>query len=179
MGRADSGTRLCARGKLSEGRKWSPQEWVSSGSFAQVEESLLKENFEEALQEVAPYGPPPMKRAKLAIPAGETIVIEDLDSGEVLQPDAAGSAASGSAAVDATNPMASDEMNAALIQASRKKRNKGWKRVQALAERIFEKKMRGEWQGPDIPMPNFAKEYLKPVTEKVQDKVYPGRDWTK
>ena len=179
MGRADSGTRLCARGKLSEGRKWSPQEWVSSGSFAQVEESLLKENMEEALEEVAPYGPPPMKRAKLAIPAGETIVIEDLDSGEVLQPDAAGSAASGSAAVDATNPMASDEMNAALIQASRKKRNKGWKRVRALAERIFEKKMRGEWQWPDIPMPNFAREYLKPVTEKVQDKVYPGRDWTK
>ena len=179
MGRADSGTRLCARGKLSEGRKWSPQEWVSSGAFAQVEESLLKENMEEALQEVEPYGPPPMKRAKLAIPAGETIVIEDLESGEVLQPEAAGSAASGSAAVDATNPMASDEMNAALIQASRKKRNKGWKRVQALAERIFEKKMTGEWQGPDIPMPNFAKEYLKPVTEKVQDKVYPGRDWTK
>ena len=56
-----------------------------------------------------------MKRAKLAIPAGETIVIEDLDSGEVLQPEAAGSAASG-AAVDATNPMASDEMNVALIQ---------------------------------------------------------------
>ena len=106
-------------------------------------------------------------------------MIEDLDSGEVLRPDAAGSAASGSAAVDATNPMASDEMNAALIQASRKKRSKGWKRVQALAERIFEKKMRGEWQGPDIPMPNFAREYLKPVTEKVQDKVYPGRDWTK
>ena len=85
MGRADSGTCLCARGKLSEGRKWSPQEWVSSGSFAQVEESLLKENFEEALQEVAPYGPPPMKRAKLAIPAGETIVIEDLRSCSLKQ----------------------------------------------------------------------------------------------
>ena len=47
MSRSDSGTRLCARGKLSEGRKWSPGEWVSSGSYAQVEESLLKENFEE------------------------------------------------------------------------------------------------------------------------------------
>ena len=153
MSMSDSGTRLCARGKLSEGRKWSPAEWVSSGSYAQVEESLLKENFEEALQEVAPYGPP-------------------------LQPEPAGSAASG-AAGDATTPMASDEMNLALIQASRKKRNKGWKRVQALAERIAEKKMRGEWQGPDIPMPKFAQEYLKPTMEKVQDKVRPGRDWTK
>ena len=52
-------------------------------------------------------------------------------------------------------------MNLALIQASRKKRNKGWKRVQALAERISEKKMRGEWQGPDIPVPNFAQQFLK------------------
>jgi len=62
---------------------------------------------------------------------------------------------------------------------ARKKRNKGLKRAQALAERIAEKKMRGEWQGPDIPMPNFAQEYLKPTMEKVQDKVWPGRDWTK
>ena len=66
--------------------------------------------------------------------------------------------------------MASDEMNAALIQASRKKRNKGWKRVQALAERIAEKKMRGEWQGPDIPTPNFAQEYLKPAWRRSKTK---------
>ena len=137
-----------------------------------------KPSERELRREVAPYGLPPMKSAKLAIPAGETIVIKDLDFGEVLQPEPAGSAASG-AAGDATTPMASDEMNLALIQASRKKRNKGWKRVQALAERIAEKKVRGEWQGPDIPMPNFAQEYLKPTMEKVQDKVWPGRDWTK
>ena len=87
MSRADSGTRLCARGKISEGRKWSAQEWVSSGSFSQVEESLLKENFCEALLEVALYVPPPMKSPNpAAIPAGETIAIEDLESGEIMQP---------------------------------------------------------------------------------------------
>ena len=69
--------------------------------FSQVEESLPKENLAEALQEVAPYGPPPMKSAKpAAIQAGETIVIEDLESGEIMQPAAVENAASGSGGTD-------------------------------------------------------------------------------
>ena len=50
MARADSGTRLCARGKLSEGRKWSPKKSVESGNFASVEEQLLTDNWKEAME---------------------------------------------------------------------------------------------------------------------------------
>ena len=149
-----------------------------------MEFSRLADNFKEALDEVRDWGAPPtppkQKDAKPALQAAlptEPILIEDLESGENLQPTAVEHAASGSAAP--ADPMAAGEMNLALLQAFRKKRNKGWKRVQALAERISEKKMRGQWQEPDVPVPNFAAEYLKPATEKIQDKVWPGREWTK
>ena len=59
MNRPDAKIRLTARGKLAEGRKWSPQEWKDSGAWDQVEETLLADNFKEALDEVKDWGPPP------------------------------------------------------------------------------------------------------------------------
>ena len=49
MNRPDSGTRLCARGKLSEGKKWSPKEWVESGQYGKIEEQLLTDEWNEAI----------------------------------------------------------------------------------------------------------------------------------
>ena len=79
MGRSDSGTRLCARGKLSEGRKWSPKEWVESGQFAKTEEQLLTDNWKEAIEAVEGLPPPEMRTpmpAKLV--SSEPITIEDM-----------------------------------------------------------------------------------------------------
>ena len=93
MGRADCDRRLCARGKLNEGRKWSPKEWVDSGSYAQVEEQLLKDSFDEAMKEVEGL-PPPVKSiplpAKALVESGP-IIIEDMETGEVLNPESSGS----------------------------------------------------------------------------------------
>ena len=80
MGRADCDRRLCARGKLNEGRKWSPKEWVDSGSYAQVEEQLLKDSFDEAMKEVEGL-PPPVKSiplpAKALVESGPIIIHGD------------------------------------------------------------------------------------------------------
>ena len=173
MGRADCDRRLCARGKLHEGRKWSPKEWVDSGSYAQVEEQLLKDSFDEAMKEVEGL-PPPVKSiplpAKALVESGP-IIIEDMETGEVLNPESSGSKP------DAAPENDEASMEKALLAATRRVRNKGWKRVQALAEKISEKKARGEWKGPNIPLPKEAYEHLQSAASKIQDKVDPNKDW--
>ena len=173
MGRADCDRRLCARGKLNEGRKWSPKEWVDSGSYAQVEEQLLKDSFDEAMKEVEGL-PPPVKSiplpAKALVESGP-IIIEDMETGEVLNPESSGSKP------DAAPENDEASMEKALLAATRRVRNKGWKRVQALAEKISEKKARGEWKGPNIPLPKEAYEHLQSAAFKIQDKVDPNKDW--
>ena len=173
MGRADCDRRLCARGKLTEGRKWSPKEWVDSGSYAQVEEQLLKDSFDEAMKEVEGL-PPPVKSiplpAKALVESGP-IIIEDMETGEVLNPESSGSKP------DAAPENDEASMEKALLAATRRVRNKGWKRVQALAEKISEKKARGEWKGPNIPLPKEAYEHLQSAAFKIQDKVDPNKDW--
>ena len=87
MNRPDANVRLTPRGKLAEGRKWSPQEWKDSGSWDQVEENLLASEFKEALADVKDFGPPPLQAAKpkvVAMPS-QPITIEDLESGEVKE----------------------------------------------------------------------------------------------
>ena len=183
MNRPDSGTRLCARGKLSEGKKWSPKEWVESGQYGKIEEQLLTDEWNEAIAAVEGLPPPEKKSlmpAKLV--SKEPILIEDIETGEVFsnqeasasKPDATPDAAADGGA----NPENDETMEKAIIAASRRVRNKGWKRVRALAEKISEKKMRGEWSGPDVPMPSFASKYLAESAFKAQDKAYPTRDWT-
>ena len=165
MGRADCDRRLCARGKLNEGRKWSPKE--------QVEEQLLKDSFDEAMKEVEGL-PPPVKSiplpAKALVESGP-IIIEDMETGEVLNPESSGSKP------DAAPENDEASMEKALLAATRRVRNKGWKRVQALAEKISEKKARGEWKGPNIPLPKEAYEHLQSAASKIQDKVDPNKDW--
>ena len=83
MNRPDANVRLTARGRLSEGKKWSPQEWKDSGAWEQVEENLLASEFKEALADVKDFGPPPLLAAKpkvVAMPS-QPITIEDLESG--------------------------------------------------------------------------------------------------
>ena len=64
MNRPDANVRLTARGRLSEGKKWSPKEWKDSGAWEQVEENLLASEFKEALADVKDFGPPPLLAAK-------------------------------------------------------------------------------------------------------------------
>ena len=183
MSRPDSGTRLCARGKLSEGKKRSPKEWVESGQYCKIEEQLLTDNWNEAIEAVE--GLPPPEEKKSLMPAKlvskEPILIEDIETGEVFTNESSASKpdATPDAAADAgANPENDEAMEKAIMAASRRVRNKGWKRVRALAEKISEKKMRGEWSGPDLPMPSFASKYLAQSAFNAQDKVYPTRDWT-
>ena len=57
-----------------------------------------------------------------------------------------------------------------LLAATRKVRNKGWKRVASLAAKITEKKQRGEWLGPDVPIPKNVLPFLKDRIQLVEKK---------
>ena len=108
--------------------------------------------------------------AKALVESGP-IIIEDMETGEVLNPESSGSKP------DAAPENDEASMEKALLAATRRVRNKGWKRVQALAEKISEKKARGEWKGPNIPLPKEAYEHLQSAASKIQDKVDPNKDW--
>ena len=192
MNRPDANVRLTARGRLNEGKKWSPKEWVESGQWNAVEESLLSSEFQEACKEVSQYGPAPRTLAKVVsdIPqSDQPIVIEDLESGvtqehhgmpqkpddELVFPEQ--EAASGSKPDEGDKTMEDAlkdlHLQNQILNASRQQRNKGWKRVQALGQRIAEKKFKGEWQGPEVPIPGFAQNFLKAPIQEVQ------KEWSK
>ena len=63
-----------------------------------------------------------------------------------------------------------DPMSPAVKSSSYKVRNKGLKRLRSLAERIEEKKRKGEWQGPDVPVPGFARSFLEDVMAPLAEK---------
>ncbi len=139
---------MTARGRLSDGRKWSPQEWKDSGAQEQVEENLLASEFKEALADVKDFGPPPLlaakPKAKVVDMPSQPITIEDLESGEVNEHNSEKPApqepASGSADASMDQAFQDLHMQNQILNASRKQRNKGWKRVAALGARIAEKK---------------------------------------
>ena len=126
MNRPDANVRLTARGRLAEGRKWSPQEWKDSGSWDQVEENLLASEFKEALADVKDFGPPPLLAAKpkvVPMPS-QPITIEDLESGEVKEHNpeqpASQEPASGSASASMEDAFKDLNMQNQILNASRR-----------------------------------------------------------
>eukprot|EP00438_Fugacium_kawagutii_P028577 Skav221628 [mRNA] locus=scaffold2627:444:908:- [translate_table: standard] len=119
-----------------------------------VEERLLVQEFKDQLKELEDEGVSPKDIPKYMKPQTkkmpkkpeETVVIEDVQTGEVLkrEPDA-----------DDEEPV----VTAAILASSHKVRNKGIKRVLSLAQRIQEKKKEGTWIGQD-PLPGWASNAL-------------------
>ena len=86
-----------------------------------------------------------------AASSSKPIEIEDVETGEIHHhggekdtPPAEEGYTAGDKAADYVDPISPQ-----LLQ-----RNKGWKRVASLAAKIAEKKQKGEWMGPDVPIPS-------------------------
>ena len=162
-----AGTRLTARGKINEGKKWSPSEWWGSKSYHKVEEGLLSTAFKNEVKKAQEFGEPPMgiaSKAKMlaAASSSKPIEIEDVETGEIHQHGGEKAAeyvenwSAEDKAADYIEPVSPQ-----LLEASRRVRNKGWKRVASLAAKITEKKQKGEWLGPDVPIPKNVLPFLK------------------
>ena len=190
MWNPQAGTRLTARGHLNEGNKWSPSEW-GKGQYQRVEEELLSTAFKDEVKQAQEFGDPPMeiasKAMKIASKAKELaaasssnpIEIEDIETGEISQHGGEKAAEAEyhqnwSPADKAVDYVESD-VSPQLLQASRRVRNKGWKRVASLAAKITEKKQRGEWKGPEVPIPRNVLPFL---TERLRLEEKKDQQWT-
>ena len=175
MGRANAGARLQARGKLGDGGQWNPKGWYKSGNFSKVEDELLRNEWKDQIHQLKGL-PAPMEEEKRAeeIFGKEPIEIEDLETGEVQAHGEMIDKSPMDAPVEkvpVVNPMSKPpSVSQAVKSSSYKVRNKGLKRLRSLAERIEEKKRKGEWQGPDVPVPGFARSFLEDVMAPLAEK---------
>ena len=189
MWNPQAGTRLTARGKINEGKKWSPSEWGKS-QYQRVEEALLSTAFKDEVKKAQKFGDPPMEIASkaameiaskakelAAASSSNPIEIEDMETGEIHQHGGEEADGGEKAAEYVQNWSAEDKaadyiepVSPQLLEATRKVRNKGWKRVASLAAKITEKKQRGEWLGPDVPIPKNVLPFLKDRIQLVEKK---------
>ena len=175
MRRPKAGIRLQARGKLGDGGQWNPKDWYKSGNFSKVEDQLLRNEWKDQIHQLKGL-PAPMEEENAPkrvdeIFGKEPIVIEDLETGEVQAHGEVIDKSPMDAPVEKmplANPMSQppsmsqpSSMAQALKSSSFKVRNKGLKRLRSLAGRIEEKKRKGEWHRPDVPVPGFARPFLE------------------
>ena len=152
MWNRQAGTRLTARGKINEGKKWSPSEWGKS-QYQRVEESLLSTAFKDEVKKAQKFGDPPMEIASkaameiaskakelAAASSSNPIEIEDMETGEIHKHGGEEADGGEKAAEYVQNWSAEDKaadyiepVSPQLLEATRKVRNKGWKRVAKLA----------------------------------------------
>lgn len=173
MGRANAGQRLQAKGLLSEGAQWNPKDWHRSGNYSKVEDELLRQEWKGQLHQLKSLPIQPavdFPKPASEIFGKEPIVIEDLETGEVeahgegfVDKSPMEAAPVEKAAMDRSAVEKEAAMAQALRQSSYKVRNKGLKRLRSLANRIEEKKRKGEWHGEDVPVPGFARGFLQDV----------------
>ena len=189
MWNPQAGTRLTARGKINEGKKRSPSEWGKS-QYHRVEGALLSTAFKDEVKKAQKFGDPPMEIASkaameiaskakelAAASSSNPMEIEDMETGEFHQHGGEEADGGEKAAEYVQNWSAEDKaadyiepVSPQLLQATRKVRNKGWKRVASLAAKITEKKQRGEWLGPDVPIPKNVLPFLKDRIQLVEKK---------
>ena len=152
---ANAGQKLTQRGQASEGRNWTAQEF-EKGMRNVVESRILATELQSQIQEVEQLEGKPFKfmvpqskkmpRPSMASGSKEPIIIVDLETQETTEH-----------VEDPKEPEEAAKMAGVdeeeLKDASFRVRNKGRKRVMSLAKRIAEKKAKGEWQGPNNPIP--------------------------
>ena len=143
---------------------------LESGNFSKVEDELLRNEWKDQVHQLkglpAPMEENVAKRVE-EIFGKEDVVIEDLETGEVQAHGEVIDKSPMDAPVE--NVPRVDPMSPA-VKSSYKVRNKGLKRLRSLAERIEEKKRKGEWQGPDVPVPGFARSFLEDVMAPLAEK---------
>ena len=112
-----------------------------------------------------------------AASSSNPIEIEDMETGEIHKHGGEEADGGEKAAEYVQNWSAEDKaadyiepVSPQLLEATRKVRNKGWKRVASLAAKITEKKQRGEWLGPDVPIPKNVLPFLKDRIQLVEKK---------
>ena len=137
-----------------------------------MEDELLRNEWKDQVPQLKGL-PAPMEEENVAkraeeIFGKEPIVIEDLETGDVQAHGEVIDKSPMDAPVENVPRVAS--MSQAVKSGSYKVRNKGLKRLRSLAERIEEKKRKGEWQGPDVPVPGFARSFLEDVMAPLAEK---------
>ena len=157
---------------IGDGGQWSPKDWYSSGNFSKVEDELLRNEWKDQVHQLKGL-PAPMEEGNVPKPVEEIfgkepIVIEDLETGEVQAHGEVIDKSPMEAPVEKVPKV--DPMSQAVKGSSYKVRNKGLKRLRSLATRIEEKKRKGEWQGPDVPVPGFARAFLEDVMAPLAEK---------
>eukprot|EP00435_Cladocopium_sp_Y103_P019687 s4649_g4.t1 len=168
----DAPAKICARGAVKEGRKWSPAEWKEQ-QMHKVESQQLLLEYQESLQEFKPEIEAAVAQGQvprvLPMPSAPAVVIEDLTDGSITMHPAEGAAvpeASEGDEAEAADIPAFESMDPkykkAVLEASKRKRSKGLKRVLNLHAAIQRKKMKGEWVGSQTPLqlPQLQQEWL-------------------
>ena len=156
----DAPAKICARGSLKEGRKWSPAEWKQS-QMNRVESQQLLMEYENSIKEFQPEIEAAIHEQQtprvLPMPSAPAVVIEDLTDGSItMHPPEGGAVAAEASGAEAPEVQDFESMDAkykaAVFEASKRKRSKGLKRVLNLHAAISRKKSKGEWIGPQTPV---------------------------
>ena len=156
-----AGEKLTSRGKYEHGAKWSPYDWQKH-AHPRIECSQLAQAFQDGIQEHAQeleeaMLPPPQVEGAAPFIA-DSVIIEDLDSGEKHEHPPS---------VPPLETMP-DEYKQAIMESSKKKASKGVKRVLSLHAAIQKKKQRGLWVGPEIPMAGLTNDQQSWMNERVR-----------
>ena len=155
-----AGEKLTSRGKYEHGAKWSPYDWQKH-AHDRIECSQLAQAFLTGIQEHAQeleeaMLPPPQVEGAAPFIA-DSVIIEDLDSGEKHEHPPS---------VPPLETMP-DEYKQAIMESSKKKASKGVKRVLSLHAAIQKKKQKGLWVGPQIPMAGLTNDQQSWMNERV------------
>ena len=156
-----AGEKLTSRGKYEHGAKWSPYDWQKH-AHDRIECSQLAQAFLTGIQEHAQeleeaMLPPPQVEGAAPFIA-DSVIIEDLDSGEKHEHPPS---------VPPLETMP-DEYKQAIMESSKKKASKGVKRVLSLHAAIQKKKQKGLWVGPEIPMAGLTNDQQSWMNERVR-----------
>ena len=163
--RPNAGIRLQARGKLADGGQWNPTDWYKCCSYSKVEDDLLDSEWKQHLKELKGLPPPPPRKPEEVF-GKESIVIEDWETSEVEERGAVGKTLMETHGN--TYGSIGGFYGASCAEEQLQSSKQRCERLAKLGPAYYGGKLRGEWQGPDIPAPDVAQKIIKDVVAPME-----------